>query len=576
MNKFFVIFKNLKFKEKLFISYIIVSIIPIMILGSYSYSQAKSFLLQQSTQGLGDSIRQVGENINYRIKKYDSSINFIANNKGIQHIVTNNFSDYLILYGDLINQVDPVFNSVLSQNEDIEQITIFTKNNVPEYGSFIMAMSRLDKKTWLNSLPNNYKTVWCKEDNSLLGIRRLYNSTDDNLIYVRLNYNLVFDIFSNIKSNNFGAYITDSKNNLIFSMDKFENYELAVNKEDIVGKVEKNLKIKGVEYILIKNEIIDTDWTLYYYTPVSKISVNAVNIVSATILIIFVCFIILIFVILIFSSTFVKRINNLNMKMEIVEKGDMQLEVSSQSKDEIGQLTNRFGKMLGNINVLIKEVYQSSIIQKEAELKSLQAQINPHFLYNTLSLINWKAIEIEANDISDIVTNVSKYYRTVLNKGKNIISISNEIENTKAYIHIQLAMHDNSFDVEYFIDNEIFSFYMINIVLQPIVENAIHHGIDKKEDGRGMIRILGYLKGDTIELVVEDNGPGMHQKDAEDVLTKNSKGYGLKNVHDRIRIFFGESYGLKISSDKGIGTKVIISFPKYNGLDKLTSELENT
>ena len=135
--------------------------------------------------------------------------------------------------------------------------------------------------------------------------------------------------------------------------------------------------------------------------------------------------------------------------MKEVEQGNLEAEITSDSQDEIGDLVNGFDSMLLQLNTLIKEVYEGRIKEKEYEMKALQAQINPHFLYNTLSLINWKAIEADAKDISKITLALSTFYRTSLNKGKNVMPLSDELRNMRSYLDIQLMMHDYEFDVEF-------------------------------------------------------------------------------------------------------------------------------
>jgi two-component system sensor histidine kinase YesM len=248
--------------------------------------------------------------------------------------------------------------------------------------------------------------------------------------------------------------------------------------------------------------------------------------------------------------------------MEEVKKGNRALMVVSDSKDEIGGLIRGFGSMLAEINRLIKENYENKLSLRKAEMKALQAQINPHFLYNSLSLINWKAIEAGADDISELTLALSSFYRTSLNHGKNVLSVQGEIENVKSYIKIQSFMHDNSFDTVIDVDEDILEYETLNLLLQPLVENAIDHGIDMKEDGRGFIKIIGRQTAKTIVITVEDNGVGMDQETANRIITFKSKGYGVANVNQRIELFYGKPYGLRISSEPGKGTKCTITIPK--------------
>lgn len=560
MGKILSYIRNLKFRYRLFLSYIVVIIIPITVLGMYSYSQSSAFLLQQAKQGLTDSVNQLVENINYRIRRYESAIDFIGMNKRIQQIITNDYKNVTILYLDLIEQIDPVFQSTLAQNQDIEQISIYTSNNTPEYGNMILSLDSIRDASWVKDVDQFNKTNWYGDRSHLYGIQRIYkeNTDETNIIYISLQKDKVFDNLYDLKYDEGGILITDGRDNIIL-----ENGSKALSKDEIdtIRKSENMAIINGKKCLIIKSNIPTAGWTFHFFIPVSSIAVNVDNILRVTIIIVSACILFLLLLTWLFSNSFVKRIDHLKKKIDLVDNGNMDIEIKSAYTDEIGDMTNKFGKMLSNINMLIKEVYESNIEKRELEMRVLQAQINPHFLYNTLSIINWKAIEIDAEEISYITTSVSSFYRAVLNKGENLVSIRKEIETTKLYIGIQLIMHNNNFDVRYEIDENIYDYKIINITLQPIVENAIGHGIDTKEDGRGLLVITGKLQDGFIELSVSDNGPGIDQDVAKEILQKSSAGYGLKNVNDRLKLLYGSDYGVEIVESKGPGTRINIRIP---------------
>lgn len=572
-------FKNLKFRKKLFISYIIVSIIPIIVLGCFSYYQANTFLRKQATQSLSESIRQVSDNISFRCKQYELVINSVTGNFKFQEIFSDNYKDNVVisqkyktssnldvlLYSDY---VDPFFNNIRNLYQDILQITIFSPNALLQRGEYVLPITLVKDRPWYKESIKSPEVQWLGDNGRVICTKLFSNNyieskTDPALIFLSIDSDNLFKDIDNLNAHSYSIHIINNDKKTVLSKSKNCDLQFDINTMGISNENGSQVMVGGKKYILVKANIAETNWILYYYTPVNEIAINALSIISITVTIIFICIISLAILIWLFTNTFVKRINRLNKKMKMVEDGNMRLEVSSNSKDEIGELTNRFGKMLNNINQLIDEVYHSKIIQKEAEMRALQAQINPHFLYNTLSIINWKAIEIDAIEISQITTAVSKFYRTVLNKGKNDIAIKDEVENIKAYIQIQSIMHNYNFDFICDIDYEIYMYDMINIVLQPIVENALEHGIDRKRGDRGLLVLRGYFAGENIEFLIEDNGPGMSAEVIGEALSNNSKGYGVKNVHERIKIFFGDNYGLKISSQEGKGTRVIVSLPKY-------------
>jgi two-component system sensor histidine kinase YesM len=570
MGTFLAYFQNLRFKQKLFISYMVVSIIPVVVLGMFSYHQASSFLLQQAKQNLDGSISQIAETINYRAKQHEAIINSITQNVVFKRIFISNDGDFPVLYRDY---VDPFFSNILDFNHDILQISVFTENQSILRGEYILPLELTSDLKWASQQTHSKETQWNIKNGKLFATRPFVSEEGVQVgkapaeLFLSIDADSLFQGLDDIQTKAYGILILDKEGNQILTKNMQMSAELPIASLPSSQLMERigSFSMQATDYMYITADMAEPGWKLVYFTPKSGISVDARSIVSATALIVLVCLAGLLLIIWMFSNTFVKRIIKLNKKMMIVENGNLKIDVSSQSRDEIGQLTNRFGNMLVNINTLIEEVYQSKITQKEAELKALQTQINPHFLYNTLSIINWKALEIDAMEISQITNTVSRFYRTVLNKGRDFIPVRNELENAKDYMHIQSIMHNYRFDFICEVDEALLRYDMINLIFQPILENALEHGIDKLRKGseRGCITLRGYRSGDDLEFCIADNGPGMSKELAEEVIQVSSVGYGLKNVHDRIQIRFGQSYGLRIDSELGHGTSVFLNFPAY-------------
>ncbi|MBC8059958.1 MAG: sensor histidine kinase, partial [Clostridiaceae bacterium] len=267
------------------------------------------------------------------------------------------------------------------------------------------------------------------------------------------------------------------------------------------------------------------------------------------------------------SDSITKRINQLIDVMANVENSKFSVQVPVVYNDEISVLKRNFNWMVERIRNLIDAVYKSNIEKKEAELKLLQAQINPHFLYNTLDSINWLAVRTDASEISYIVKNLSDYLRIGLNKGEDMTSIENEIKHIYAYFNIQKFRFEDKINLEVNITSEILNHKTITLVLQPLVENAILHGILKEEGRKGVITITAEEIEGMIILEVKDNGIGIEKDTLLKILenmnnfTNADMGYGLRNVHQRIRYKFGEEYGLNIISEKDKGTSCLLIFP---------------
>jgi two-component system sensor histidine kinase YesM len=214
---------------------------------------------------------------------------------------------------------------------------------------------------------------------------------------------------------------------------------------------------------------------------------------------------------------------------------------------------------------LIKEQYKSGQELKNSELKSLQAQINPHFLYNTLDMINWYAWNNSGQEIIAIVEDLAKFYKLSLSKGKDIISINDELAHISCYFQIQ-NMRFNNLSLVVQVPQEVRRYSILKITLQPIIENAILHGILCKESKSGCITITGTLQDNIIELIVSDDGIGMDEEKLErlqrgEVGASSENGYGLVNINKRIHLHYGEEFGLEFSSTFGGGTCVKVRIP---------------
>ena len=219
-------------------------------------------------------------------------------------------------------------------------------------------------------------------------------------------------------------------------------------------------------------------------------------------------------------------------------------------------------------DVVFYEILAEELALRDAKIMALQSQINPHFLYNTLESITWM-VEAQENEAAvRMISELAKLLRVSLSRGKTIIPIKDELQHSRSYMNIQLARYKERFKTEFRIEEEIENCCIVKLVIQPILENAIYYGVgNMDEDDDGMIIVSGKKKDEDILITIEDNGMGMREEVLENILTDNSKvpkhgsGVGVINVHSRIRLMFGEEYGLSIESEPDEGTRVTIRIP---------------
>lgn len=257
------------------------------------------------------------------------------------------------------------------------------------------------------------------------------------------------------------------------------------------------------------------------------------------------------------------RLKLLERQMIRVQAGDIGKIEESQYRDEIGRLISNYNVMADRVEELLHEQYVLGQEKAEAELKALQSQINPHFLYNTLDMINWMSQKNETDNIRNVVHAMSRFYRLTLSKGHDIVTIRDEVQMCEAYMEIQKRRYKGRICYEVEVEDDILDCLIPKITLQPFLENAIIHGINEKEDGRGVVILNGWQEDGRVTLSVTDDGDGMTAKDKE----KSYRGshYGLTNIEHRLELFFGERIPVQIESSLGIGTCVIINIPMRSG-----------
>lgn len=266
------------------------------------------------------------------------------------------------------------------------------------------------------------------------------------------------------------------------------------------------------------------------------------------------------------SGYYVGRLKKLNVEMTGLKSGNLNANLPiTTEEDEIEKIYHNFNGMVQEVQRLMQEHYQLGKEVKMAEVRALQAQINPHFLYNTLDLINWISMDYGAEEIGTLTWNLARFYRLSLNHGKSLISIGEEVEHVEVYVNIENYHFDNAISLEVDVPEELKSYACLNIILQPFVENAIVHGIAEKPDIESCeIRICARREEQDIVFSVQDDGPGVDvkemQKETQQDIRTAQHGYGVRNINFRLKLCFGEKYGVTyLESEKG--THVEIKIP---------------
>ena len=573
MNRLRKIFKNMKYRHKLTILLVVTSLAPMTVLALYSHSRQSTMVRSSELEDMQSIMEQTKESIDSQTAVYASLLNYLTYSPDIEEIIKEKNIDNYTAYEKYTEIADPLLSVPKSYHDAINRIQLFADSIQVEHEYTLVPLDKMQEEWWSEGLKDDVRIQW-KVDRTrgeVVAVRMIYAQQKLNAVLcISLDYDKIFQPLTNILTDENGGIVADQDGNVLYNKTGLKELKLFDdNKKDTSQTADKLLSKISQTCTWTQTESEENDWVFYFYKSQDAISGSVRRILLEEIPLIIACGFIILFLGLSFSRIFTRKIEELTKNMDQVNHGSREVTVSSDSEDEVGILINSFHNMMDEINRLIDEVYVNKIALKEYELKALQAQINPHFLYNTLSMMNWMAIRSNQMEISKVTLALSTFYRTALSKGEDVVTVENCIQNMQAYLEIQLTMHDNNFTVDWDIDPTIKNEKMPKLLLQPVVENAIEHGIDEKEDGDKKIFLSFRGNGDDVVITVRDNGMGMPQEKAETLVTYQAKGYGLKNVNDRIRILYGENYGIRILSAPDEGTTVMMRFPKEGRKDEV-------
>ena len=557
MKKWIQKYKDLKYRYKLTIMMILCSLIPVCVISGYTQIRTVQIMREKEQIGLEQVLEQSVNSIDNRIQIYTNLINYLTYSSDLREIMEKECSSDYEAYLAYTEIADPMFTMPQLYHEEIRSITLYAENIQVEHGNTLAPLSVAQNQTWYSKINEKGTVQWLvKQGNKkeILAVRKFYRQDSiQAMLVLTLDYNGVLEPFADLLTENRGGLILDEQGNVVYSGYRMD----APYKPD----KETSLNYLKEHYVCIEKKIEDTKWNFCLYQPKEELEKSVWTLLLGNIPVLLLCLLLILLLGYFFSRKMVERLEQLTENMNQINLGLRKVTVVSQSKDEIGVLVRTFTRMMDEINKLISQVYEAKIKLQKIEMKALQAQINPHFLYNSLSIINWKALEADNEEISRITLALSTYYRTSLNKGETMTIAANEIRNIDAYLQIQLIMHDNSFQVIKEIQEDALSYSVPKLILQPLVENAIEHGLDVSEKEEKWLKISVCKEKDALIMAVEDNGMGMSEEQAKSIITYRSKGYGVRNVNDRITLLYGEEYHLRVKSRQGEGCRIEIAIP---------------
>lgn len=524
-------------RTKLMISYLLLVLLPTLSLGIYIYREARENLLAQVRSTAENNAAVVTGAIAGSVQHENDNIKYLAYNKKFREKLGNGSSDVIGLAQELNENVEPTLWYFITSDSLLKSVTIYARDLEGKVGNFVQAGADYPG-SW--EAEENTATRWYSSKDLVFAARPILDAATSSKIIGMMELQVyAAELFSSIDQTAYlgnAIAVFDGDGKLIYG-----NSEAKERSDQFSGILAQQEGGYGEtqDHICVRSGIAGTDWTLLYLIDRSRMESGLAQIGLRTVEMCLACLGAALVVICLIANLLTRRIMNLKRCAEQVGNGTSALAIPEDATDEIAVVEKSFLQMSRRIDEMMQETYRLGLEKRAEELKVLQAKINPHFLYNCLSSIMWKAIRKDQEDIAEITGLVAKFYRMTLNGGREITTVAQELENIRAYAQIQLRTHDGSFDVRYGLDEAGQDCRMPNFLLQPLVENAIVHGVDVLEEGeRGTVTITYEHRGSYLVFSVQNNTNHADEADLQGGFARKDHGYGLYNVRERIRMYY--------------------------------------
>ncbi|OBY79256.1 two-component sensor histidine kinase [Paenibacillus sp. KS1] len=578
-------FRYLPIGYKLMLTYMVFIIVPVLVIGLVSHSMYDQSIRKHTRNNIQGTLLQIRDNIEYKMQDVIRISSILYGDYELYRYLRSyeeGWENYDRITKYVIPKIEAASSatgmklwiSVFFRNESINEIhhSTFGKENPTDYNwpYEIYHLNRITDKDWYKSFPPEKYSITMKwsqierdaENSRISLLRRLVDTNNplklQEVGFLRINV-AISELFDSINYSKIGndsvIYLVDEQGRSIYQS----------------GKLPANEADTQSNYLTIQETVGKQSWKLVAHVPLSIIQEDSMKVRLFVIFICLICFIVLSFAGVFISRYFSIRITKFVSVLNAFREGDLHKRISYRGKDEFSQIATALNNMGENVEALIKEVYLTQLQKKEAELEMLQSQINPHFLYNTLSSINRLAKFGENEKLQQMVLGLAKFYRLALNNGKLMIPVHNELEQAQAYVDIQKIKYGDRISVMFDIDPAVWPYRTVKLIVQPFIENVLEHAWC---GDRIFIRIVAKKDVDDLLFRIIDDGVGMTAQRIHDIFDGRdhvNTGYGIRNVDQRIKLHYGAEYGVTIVSGLGIGTSVSIRIPA-EASEQITSQ----
>ena len=532
-------------------------------------------------------VRQTNQNIDSYIDYMDNIVTMVSGSRDTQSFLYNKDEETLQV-SECRQRLVEQFRTILKSRSDIRNIGLIQKDGNRLFnngGQQKNAYLDLDTQAWYkNAITSNRSVLTSSHVQHVIrgerpwvitvsrGVRNFTGSGNrEGVVFIDLNYSAISELCDQNSIGSKGyVFLLDQDGNVVYHPQQQQLYnELQTENIDLVMNTDKETLMDGSGdnakiYTISRSE--KTGWTVVGCTNVAELLKDSKKARSIYVLVAAILVIVALVLSNLISRNITRPLQQLRDSMARVQEGDFRAaEVEVTSRNEVGSLTRSFNVMTSRIQELMKQNIYEQQQKRKSELKALQSQINPHFLYNTLDSIIWMAEGKKNEEVVVMTASLARLLRQSISNEEEQLPIGQEVEYARSYLTIQKMRYKDKLEFQIQVDAQIMGVPIIKLVLQPLIENAIYHGLKYKE-GKGLLIVRGYREGENAVIQIKDNGAGMDEQTLSHIFEKHkvnyrSNGVGVYNVQKRLQLYYGMDYGITYSSRQGEGTTASIVIP---------------
>lgn len=590
-NKLTILLKDISIKNKIFIFYIIILGISLSIFALLTISISNKAITEKAKKNAERELTLIDKSLMNLTKISEDYVRILSTENRLQNQLELVRSNKLNSIENIVVEktLKEVISNIVQPNTKMAAASIMSSENILfeiGYADNSSVYSKFDK-TMRNYIQETKSPVWTNlfklkyryggEENVFAIAKSIIGRNTGVRLGIAILYLKETEIASiyldNIINENDKFFILDNNNNIISTQDKNDLYQ-KFDEEKYLGKykldkIQNNgslvVNIEDTQTLVTLHKFSKLNWKIISTIPMNEITSENKGITRLILIIGVTCLVFAFAASYMLSYTISKPILKLVRVMKEIKHGNLALRADVNTNDEIGMLGDGFNSLMDKITKLLDQIYNEQKLKRENEFRLLQSQIKPHFLYNTIeTIISFIKLDLKENAIMS-AKYLAGFYRISLSKGNDIISINDEMLLINNYLSIQKLRYVEYMDYELQFDEEILEYQIPKLTLQPLVENSIYHGLKQKED-KGRLVIKGYKTEECINIEVFDDGIGITQDKIDDILKSSPvqnkhTDFGVGSVDSRLKLLYGDEYGLKIESIVGVYTKVTVKLP---------------